>query len=252
MIRSTRMAGLHITKTVTGKLLIQVDIFFGALPMLYRNSAVPCPVQGALQTPRCRVCREPVIRMLAARTCMQCTQDQRYKVNFSKPFSHTELWHQSVILIPELRSGGRRRSRRRAHGWSCTQQGDLKALWLMKAYSYKNIPPTSWHETIFILSLIEFESFFSQLLNLKLCLYTAQSVWRYVKASDLYLLFFQRNYKDVTTLQVLTWQNFPRTATQSNRLSHAWECNSLKLPHMLGWLASPNKPNIAKEHPGDC
>lgn len=45
----------------------------------------------------------------------------------------------------------------------------LQALWLMKAYSYKIIPPTTWYETIFILSLIEFKSFFSQLLNLKLC-----------------------------------------------------------------------------------
>lgn len=73
-----------------------------------------------------------------------------------------------------------------------SRRGYLQALRLMKAYCYKNIPPTSWHETIFILSFIEFKSFFSQLLNLKLCLYTAQSEWRYVKASDLYLCFFSR------------------------------------------------------------
>lgn len=117
----------------------------------------------------------------------------------------------------------------------------LQALWLMKAYSYKIIPPTTWYETIFILSLIELKSFFSQLLNLKLCLYTAQSVWRYVKASDLYLLFFQRTYKDVTTCRF----RHDRTSIELQHRTTDWVMpeSATHWNYPIRWAGWPHLPN---------
>lgn len=124
MTRSTRMAGLHITNTVTKKPLSPSRYLIWSSAYVVQEQCGAVPSSRALQTPKCHVWREPVIQMLAARTCMKCfVMCPGSKVNFSNPFSDA-LWHQSVVLIPELRSGGRRRSKRRAHGCSCTQERD--------------------------------------------------------------------------------------------------------------------------------
>lgn len=193
MTRSTRMAGLHITNTVTKKPLSPSRYLIWSSAYVVQEQCGAVPSSRALQTPKCHVWREPVIQMLAARTCMKCfvmCPGSKVQSQFLKSLFWCLV---ASVCSANTRAKEWREEKKQEEGtWVqlYSRRGYLQALRLMKAYCYKNIPPTSWHETIFILSFIEFKSFFSQLLNLKLCLYTAQSEWRYVKASDLYLFFF--------------------------------------------------------------
>lgn len=174
-------------------------------------------------------------------TVLFSVQEGRRQIScILSPFSFRTLvtdYNANTRARSRERTRDRRDRRTLMHNW--TQHGDI--------YRLPGWPRHMAGKMLLLVSNMQLSLFchlFGLIQSLLDCL-RCTNIEHRVRTFDLSFLFFPRNYKDVTTLHVLTWQIFPRTTTQNNRLSHALEGSPLKFP--AGWAAWPHLPR-----PGHC
>lgn len=155
------MAGLFVTNLLPSSFPFLV--WKSACVRQEQLGAVSYAKQGAEQTPDILFCKRLIPRNAGSQnmhTALCNTQEGRGQISSISFSFFSEFWCQSVMLIPELKSGKRRVWGDRRQTQLDSRWGCLQAFWLMKAYSYENVHVSKMKLHLFSPLFSLFNSFF--------------------------------------------------------------------------------------------